>query len=442
MQDLKASLNKITGSSRFITLSKNYFWLFSDKGLKIISEVFIGAWIARFLGPEHFGIFNYGIAYAVMFSAFAKFGINSTLVRDLVKYPNQTGALMGTAFIIKIISSSIAFTILITITYLSHQDDLLKMLTVGLVAVSILSYPLENLELYFQAKTKSRYAVISRNIVILIFILVKVFLIINEFPLYFFALVYSLELIMGYVVIFFSYSKFEPLKKLRFSKKIALSFINDSWPLIFSSLFVSIYMRIDQIMLQYLSTERALGYYAASTRIVEAWNFIPMVIVAGLLPEIVSVKNDKHLFKRRLRQLYFILLLLAGVISVLMLILASPISSILFGEKYTGIDAIIRLQIWSILFTFIGVGTTQFLVVKNLTKYSLYRSAIGLCTNVLLNLLLIPLYNEYGAVYATLISYFIVVASLAFFKETRHQIVLILTSYKIAFTNSSKRTNQ
>ena len=50
---------------------------------------------------------------------------------------------------------------------------------------------------------------------------------------------------------------------------------------------------------------------------------------------------------------------------------------------------------------------------------SLYRTCIGLGSNFLLNLLLIPSYQGLGAAIATLVSYFVATFSLALFPQAR-----------------------
>jgi Na+-driven multidrug efflux pump len=69
--------------------------------------------------------------------------------------------------------------------------------------------------------------------------------------------------------------------------------------------------------------------------------------------------------------------------------------------------------------------TSNWIVAEGLQKLNFYAKLIGLCTNIMLNFLLIPLYQGKGAAIATLIS-----ASLAnyfcflFWKQTRENAIL------------------
>ena len=53
----------------------NTGWLFLDQMLRMAVGLFVTVWVARYLGPEGFGILNYAIAFVALFSAFATMGV-------------------------------------------------------------------------------------------------------------------------------------------------------------------------------------------------------------------------------------------------------------------------------------------------------------------------------------------------------------------------------
>ena len=62
------------------------------------------------------------------------------------------------------------------------------------------------------------------------------------------------------------------------------------------------------------------------------------------------------------------------------------------------------IQIWSVIFVFLGVASSKWFIAEGLQKYSFYRTLAGAVLNVILNFILIPLYGIYGAAIATLVS--------------------------------------
>jgi O-antigen/teichoic acid export membrane protein len=64
---------------------RNTSWMFAEQALKLVSGVFVGIYVARYLGPERFGIFSYALAIVSIFMAVSKLGdvINTVLVKHL-----------------------------------------------------------------------------------------------------------------------------------------------------------------------------------------------------------------------------------------------------------------------------------------------------------------------------------------------------------------------
>ena len=82
---------------------KNTGWMFLGQMASLVVSFFVGVWIARYLGPDNYGSFNYAIAYAGLFSFIASLGIDGILSRDLVANPEKRDELLGTAFLLKLI---------------------------------------------------------------------------------------------------------------------------------------------------------------------------------------------------------------------------------------------------------------------------------------------------------------------------------------------------
>jgi len=64
---------------------KSASWLLLDKMVRIFGGLFIGIWIARYLGPSDFGILNYALAYVAFFQVFVGLGLNQIVVREIPK---------------------------------------------------------------------------------------------------------------------------------------------------------------------------------------------------------------------------------------------------------------------------------------------------------------------------------------------------------------------
>ena len=88
-------LKPLTENKGFIKYFKNTSWVLFERVLRIFVGIFVTVWVARYLGPEQFGILSYAIAIVGLFSAFATLGLDSITVRELVK--NETNTKHGEA---------------------------------------------------------------------------------------------------------------------------------------------------------------------------------------------------------------------------------------------------------------------------------------------------------------------------------------------------------
>ena len=53
----------------------------------MVVGLFVGVWIARYMGPEQFGIYNYALVFVAMFSALSNLGLDGIVVRNIVRDP-------------------------------------------------------------------------------------------------------------------------------------------------------------------------------------------------------------------------------------------------------------------------------------------------------------------------------------------------------------------
>ncbi len=411
----------------------NIGWLFFDKMMRMGVGLLVGVWVARYLGPEQFGQLNYAIAFVGIFGALAGLGLNGIVVRDIVRDPQSANVTLGTAFILQALGGLLAMVLVIlTITLLKPDDEYTRIMVI-VMSVSLVFKATDAIKYWFEAHVQSRYVVWIENGIFIIMALLRVAMILTEASLMSFvwlALIETLIISIGLVWIYTTRSSFSELFNASVSR--AKTLMQDSWPLLLSAIAVTLYMRIDVIMLEEMSNSREVGIYAAASRISEIWYFIPMIIVSSFSPSLVVLFNEnKALYLARLRRLYFLMFWLSIAGSTFIFSFSEFITGTLFGNEFIGTASVLSIHLWSSIAVFLGVASSQYLLIERLQKYSMYRTVIGLIINIVLNLLLIPGMGAIGASIATLISYFCSVFSLAIFHKTRsHSFFLFTAPFK------------
>jgi len=231
----KSLIKRIEGRPKVVKILGNLNWLFLDKIIRLSVGLFVGAWIARYLGPEKFGIFNYASAMVGMVAAFASMGLNGIIVRDLVNSPEEASVTLGSAFMLQVIGSFFAVFFVIGITLaLSPNDKLLQSL-VYVFAISLLFKSSEPIKYWFESQVESRYVVIVENSVFITISLIKIVLILNNSALIAFALMTLLDSLLVFFGLIYVYlnkqgSLFQWRPKINRAKELLL----ESWPVIFA----------------------------------------------------------------------------------------------------------------------------------------------------------------------------------------------------------------
>ena len=431
MQKLKV----LKSHQGFMKYFKNTSWLFGERVLRMVVGLFVGIWVARYLGPEQFGIFSYAQSFVGLFTVIATLGLDGIVVRELVKDENRKDELIGTAFWLKLFGALVVLIVLAVAVYFTSNDSYTNSL-VFIVASATIFQSFNVVDMYFQSKVLSKYIVYANVISLFISSIVKIALILNEAPLIAFAWVIlfdSFILASGFIYFYLKnrrhseqpnrYSVFDTESSFawKFNKSTAFSLLKDSWPLILSGIVISIYMKIDQVMIKEMMNAEAVGQYAAAVRLSEAWYFIPMVIASSLFPAIINAKKQsEELYYARLQKLYSLMVWLAIAIALPMTFLSDWVVHFLYGEQYNQAGSVLMIHIWAGVFVFLGVASGKWLLSENLQIFSTVNTSIGAIVNIWLNYILIPKIGVSGAAWATLISYFVAAyLCLLFFKKTR-----------------------
>ena len=367
--------------------------------------LFVGVWVARYLGPEQFGAYNFAIAFVALFVALATLGLDGIVVRDIVRTPERKFEILSSAFVLKLCGGCVAFLISLGAIFVMRPADSQAHWLVGIIAAGMIFQSFDAIDLWFQSQVQSKYTVLAKNGAFVVFAVVRVSLILNKANLLAFAYAYLAEIILGAAGLILFYMRQQTVPLWHPRKETARNLLSESWPAILSGLAIMIYMRIDQIMLAQMVGNHEVGVYSAALRFSEVWYFIPTVIVSSVMPSLTRAKQEsEEMYLRRIQQLFNNLVRVAYAIALPMTFISTFLMTAFYGQAYAGSGAILAIHIWAAVFVFIGVGMSPWFLNEGLLKYSLLLTVGGAIVNIGLNIFLIPRYGGAGAATATLIS--------------------------------------
>ena len=423
------SLREFISHQGFRRYFTNTSWMFSEQILRIIAAFFVGVWVARYLGPEQFGIFSYVLAFVAIFGGIAKLGLDNIVVRDMVNAPEKRDVYLGTAFWLKLIGAFVTLGIVAIVVQFT-SNDVTTNLFIFIIASGLVFQSFEVIDFYFQSKVLSKFVSICKMTQLFLSSLLKIYFVLIKADLFWFVLVSLIDQITLSISLYIAY-KYQRLGSFlkHFDLTVGKKLLLDSWPLILSSIAIMVYMRIDQVMIKEMLNARAVGLYSAAVKLSEVWYFVPMIITNSLFPAIVNAKKQsEELYYKRLQRLYTLMIWIAIAIVLPMVFFSDWIINCLYGSAYNEASSVLKIYVWAGVFVFLGVASSQYLIVQNYTRISFFRTFLGAIVNVILNIILIPKYEINGAAMATLVSYFVATFSIGFIPKTSKQAVLMLKS--------------
>lgn len=432
---------RIEHRPNLLKVLSNTGWLVSDRVLRMGVGLFVGVWVARYLGPEQFGLLSFAMAFVALFGAIATLGLRGIVVRDIVKDPDTARETLGTSLILRLLGGLLAFLLVVGVIAYLRPDDTLAKTIVAILGFTMVLKASEVVKYWFESQVLSKYIVWVENGVFLIIAAIKVVMILSQAPLVAFvwaAFAEALIVAAGLLVVYAWRGGSVTYWKCNLAK--AKQLVNQSWPLIFSAMAIMIQARIDQVMLGTMIGNQEVGQYSAAMRLIEAVAFIPMIVATTLAPYITSAKATSiNLYHARMTDVYRIMFISFLITAIPIFIFGERLAIIILGSEYERAGFLLSLLAIRLFFANFGVGKSLFITNESLFKYSLMAAIVGSLINVGLNYILIPHYRSEGAIVATIFSFFTTIFIIdMFFKQTRINLQLmftaILSPQKIALT--------
>jgi O-antigen/teichoic acid export membrane protein len=408
IERLRTSFGKVLAHQGFRKYFANTSWLFAEQILRIIAGLLVGIYVARYLGPEQFGLFSYALAFVALFASVAKLGMDGIIVRDLVNAPEKRDAYLGTAFWLKVMGAILAgagIAVALTIA----ENDPTTNLYIGIIASGLVFQSFEVVDFYFQSRVLSKYVSICKISQLLLSSLLKLYFVAINADLFWFVLVSIVDQASLAVALAYAYSR----QKLgafyfKFDRAVAKELLVSARPLIISGVMVSVYSSVDRVIIKEMLGVREVGVYVAAASLTGAMSFLPTIVSNSVFPAILNAKQKSlESYAGLLIALSKSLTLLGILICLLVTLFADSIVHLLYGSQYVDAAGILQIYVWSFLLICFASIFSKWLLAENLQYLNFRFTVVALVINLLGNIILIPLFSVKGAAIASIAAQFI-----------------------------------
>jgi len=412
---------------------KNTGWLLIARvGSMVVKFVINSVLLSRYLSTEEFGVLGYPMGIVTFTMAIAALGLDGFLTRELINHPERKDALLGTAFWMRLAAGVLTLPLVYVIYMLLSLAKPLEtpFSYVLIVACTSVVQSANIIDSFFQSKVQGKNIMVVQVSGNIVSALIKLLFIVLKLPLIWF--IYSLLLdaallALGYIILYKKNGNH--IRSWKYDNRITGYLLKHSWPLAFSAILVTIYMKIDQVMIPMYENASELGIYNTAAALSENWYFIPVAIVTSVFPAIMHArKTDIERYYKRLQNMYDLMIVLSVSIAIVMSLGANLIYHLLYKSAYWPAAPVLSVHVWAGVFVFLGSASGQYLIAEGYFKLSMLRTGIGAIVNIVFNLFFIPAYGIIGAAYATLIAYAVATFFILFIPKTRQQGLMMLRS--------------
>ena len=409
---------------------------------KILSFVFTII-LARILMPELFGLYSLALSTILVFAAFADLGFGETIVRFVSRELGKGNNVKAAAYSRHLIKIKIFLMIVVALVLIASSKFIANNYYNQPIGLALLAGGLyifiAGFVIIFQSILQAHNLfgpIFYRELLFqtLRIILVPIIVILalknsmeGENILFLIISVLSLAYLLSACLLYLFYRKNvfkKELKQASLSRKEEKN-VNKFFTITSFSFLSGIFFGyIDIVMLGYFVSSEYIGYYQVAFSFISA--MIPLITFSGaLLPIFSRLSKQKihFIFKKTIK-----IISLISIVSFLFIILASKQLILLtFGDEY--LASVNILRIFSLLLLPIPIMTiySTYFISSGYPEVVSKSLVISTAMNIVLNYLFIsyllnysPLYAVYGAAIATVISRYLFMFLLMFYKEKNH----------------------
>lgn len=395
-------------ASRTRHLIANSAWQVADRLLRMALGLVVMSLTARHLGVAGFGEISYAVACAALAGAIINLGIDSLVVRDLVRRPEDSPIILGTAFRLKALASIVALAGTAAWLLAAHGGEPVVW-TVAWTAAALVFQPFETVDCWFQAKVQARIPVIVRLAAFVAGAGWRLVLVGTGGSIEAFAAASLLEGALAVFAWIWAYRwAGASTRGWRWSTAEAVALVRSGWPMLISALAYIAYQRADQLLVMHWRGEHELGLYGIAVRVCDLFAMVPLAVCTTVFPGLLRLREeDPASYRRRFVQLYRGMIVLGLGAGLGSLLLAGQVVHLLFGPAFADAVPALVLRSWSCIFVFLWLASGQWYIAEGLTGLAALRNLAGLAACVALSWALIPGWGAEGAAVATIGSFLV-----------------------------------
>jgi O-antigen/teichoic acid export membrane protein len=368
------------------------------------------ALMLRVLGVNNVGEYTTAVILVGYFEIFTNFGLSGLIIREVARDRDETSRYLANAVALRLALCLVAVPVAVAVFWFGRAWFQLG--TPGVVAFMLLAVALipsnvtGALSALFNGWERNDVPAIITVVTTLARVTLGGIALLSGTGIVGLAAV-ALGLNLGLIVVFAVSAR--RILKVRPIRPVPTDFpamIAESYPLFLNVVLVTIFFKIDVVLLEMLKGSQTVGYYVTAYKWVDGFLIVPSTFTFAVFPAL-SRFAEQH--SEGLRTAYEasirVLVCLALPLAIGVVFLSGDLILLLGGRSYYPQSAeALTILIWFLPFSFVN-GLTQYaLIAVHRQRFITVAFVIAASFNIVANLLFIPTYGLYAASVVTVFS--------------------------------------
>ncbi|WP_250452088.1 oligosaccharide flippase family protein [Caballeronia sp. ATUFL_M2_KS44] len=378
----------------------NIVWLGLERLTQIAVAIVISGLLARYLGPDAFGKWQYANTLLLVIAPITWVCGAEILVPTIVdKPPAQTGAVLGSAFVLRMGVSIIALLLTWAWIGLGGTDPVVGAMLAGLAVTMLFREPFIGvINAWLQSMTYSKPQLIASMTTAIVKAALVYALVRMAAGAASFGWLWALEAaaIAG-ALVFYYMRRHGGALGWRFDRTLFKHFASAGTVFWIGLIGMYLFLKLDRLMLAHRVSFAELGLYSAAQQLNENWIALALMLSQTIAPAFVYRVTETAQLRRNLLRLFAMTaaLMIAG--AAVLDALGGFIIARVFGPNYAGATDIFRWAVWlSVPAGIEAIG--NLVLLKYQARYVLLSKwLLALAVAFAVNMFAIPRLNGYGA---------------------------------------------
>lgn len=379
----------------------NLLWMLADRGLQVAVGIGVVAMLARALGAEGFGHFQYAQSLVFIAASIPLLCSAEVVVPRLVAMatPEARHVLVAHAFAIRVTAGIAGYGLMclwLAIT-LQPADTWIPAAILGTAVM--MREPFGVVIAWMQARTHNRPNVVFN----LVALAAKAGLIATLFfagvelvPAY--ATAFAIEPLIAAVLLTWYYLSRAPRVVPSHEPALTRELVRDGSLFWISFMLMVAARRADQLILKPAVPLAELGTYAATMQVLDNFTTIATILAAGVAPMYVFAQQSAAAARRNVLRVAAGMSIIGVTGAIILALYAGPVVRLLYGEAFGETVVLLRLAALASTLIFADVGLSLLPVYLRKPRWVAIKWGLVLATTVVVDLVAVPRLGARGAV--------------------------------------------